>query len=125
MPDGQFDANSYSQIRASGCSSDRRMFCKVYPDKRLWLAANAMQSIWHAKCPLPDRQWKVAGLEFYPQNQGGSAMLVLSRKLGEKIAIDGEIELEVLALSGNRVRLGIVAPDDCRIMRAERLPPAD
>ena len=52
-------------------------------------------------------------------------MLVLSRKLGEKIAIDGEIELEVLALSGNRVRLGIVAPDDCRIMRAERLAPAD
>ncbi len=43
-------------------------------------------------------------------------MLVLSRKLGERIAIDGEIQLEVLEVSGNRVRLGIVAPHDCRIM---------
>ena len=50
-------------------------------------------------------------------------MLVLSRKLGERIAIDGDIQLEVLEVSGNRVRLGIVAPDDCRIMRAERLGP--
>jgi carbon storage regulator len=51
-------------------------------------------------------------------------MLVLSRRLGEKIAIDGDILVEVLEVSGNRVRLGIVAPDDCRIMRAERLTPA-
>ena len=50
-------------------------------------------------------------------------MLVLSRKSGEKIAIDGDIHLEVLEVSGNRVRLGIIAPDDCRILRAERLPP--
>jgi carbon storage regulator len=50
-------------------------------------------------------------------------MLVLSRKVGEKIAIDGDIEVQVLEVSGNRVRLGIVAPDECRVMRAERLPP--
>ena len=50
-------------------------------------------------------------------------MLILSRKLGEKIAIDGDIQLQVLEVSGNRVRLGIVAPDDCRIMRAECLAP--
>jgi len=50
-------------------------------------------------------------------------MLVLSRKSGERIAIDGDIQLEVLEVTGNRVRLGIVAPDDCRIMRAERIPP--
>ena len=48
-------------------------------------------------------------------------MLVLSRKLGEKIVIDGDIQLEVLEATGNRVRLGILAPDDCRIARAERL----
>jgi carbon storage regulator CsrA len=47
-------------------------------------------------------------------------MLVLSRKLGEKICIDDGIELEVLEISGNRVRLGISAPQDYRIARAER-----
>ena len=47
-------------------------------------------------------------------------MLILSRKLGEVIAIDGDIKLQVLEVSGNRVRLGICAPEDCRIFRAER-----
>jgi carbon storage regulator len=57
----------------------------------------------------------------HPQeSQGGSKMLVLCRKLGESIAIAGEIKLQVLGVSGNRVRLGISAPDDCRISRAER-----
>jgi len=49
-------------------------------------------------------------------------MLVLSRKLGEIITIDGTIKVEVLGVSGNRVRLGFAAPDDCRIFRAERQP---
>lgn len=48
-------------------------------------------------------------------------MLVLSRKVGEKIAIDGDVVLEVLEVSGNRVRIGIAAPETRRIMRAERL----
>ncbi len=51
-------------------------------------------------------------------------MLVLSRRIGEKIVIAGDIQVQVLEVSGNRVRLGIVAPDDCRVMRSERLPPA-
>jgi carbon storage regulator len=46
-------------------------------------------------------------------------MLVLSRKLGEKIIIGDGIELMVVAVAGNRVRLGIAAPADCRILRAE------
>lgn len=46
-------------------------------------------------------------------------MLVLSRKIGEKILIDGDIELEVLEINGNRIRLGITAPQDCRVMRSE------
>ncbi len=49
-------------------------------------------------------------------------MLVLSRKLGETITIDGTIKVEVLGVTGNRVRLGIAAPEDCRIFRAERQP---
>ena len=55
-------------------------------------------------------------------------MLVLSRKVGEKILIDGGIELVVLAIEGKRIRLGIQAPQDCRISRSETLthnPPSD
>ena len=48
-------------------------------------------------------------------------MLVLTRKLGEKICIDGGIELEVLEISGSRIRLGISAPKDRRVERAERV----
>ena len=47
-------------------------------------------------------------------------MFVLSRKSGEKIVIDGDIHLEVLEVTGSRVRLGITAPNDRRIMRVER-----
>jgi carbon storage regulator len=49
-------------------------------------------------------------------------MLVLSRKVGERIVIDGGIEVVVLAVEGNRVRLGIEAPRDCPIVRGELLP---
>ena len=52
-------------------------------------------------------------------------MLVLSRKVGERIVIDGGIEVEVLAVSGSRVRLGIVAPRECQISRAELSPAAN
>jgi carbon storage regulator CsrA len=50
-------------------------------------------------------------------------MLVLSRKIGEKIIIDGRITLQVVAISGNKVRLGIVAPPDVEILREELCVP--
>ena len=46
-------------------------------------------------------------------------MLVLSRKVSEKIIIDGHITLTVVELSGNRVRLGIAAPREVPILRSE------
>jgi carbon storage regulator len=46
-------------------------------------------------------------------------MLVLSRKPGEKITIDNAITLTVLAVSGNKVRVGIDAPSNVHIFRAE------
>ncbi len=48
-------------------------------------------------------------------------MLVLSRKQGETICIGGNIEVTVLATTGNRVRLGIAAPRDVNIVRKELL----
>jgi len=47
-------------------------------------------------------------------------MLVLARRVGESIAIGGEIELSVLAIQGNKVRLGLTAPPSIRVRRAEQ-----
>ncbi len=46
-------------------------------------------------------------------------MLVLSRKVGEKLVIDGNITLEVVRIQGNRVTLGLAAPADVKILRGE------
>ena len=46
-------------------------------------------------------------------------MLVLSRKTGESIYIDGSIKVKILKLKGNQVRIGIDAPSDVDIVRSE------
>jgi carbon storage regulator len=46
-------------------------------------------------------------------------MLVLSRKVGDKLVIDGNITVEVVKISGNRISLGIVAPSNVKILRGE------
>lgn len=48
-------------------------------------------------------------------------MLVLSRKKGEVIRISDEISIEVVQISGNRARLGVIAPAHVRILRGELL----
>ena len=49
-------------------------------------------------------------------------MLVLTRRIGERIVIDHDIVLEVLEVKGNRIRLGIQAPSGVTILRQELLP---
>ncbi|MBX3443969.1 MAG: carbon storage regulator [Planctomyces sp.] len=46
-------------------------------------------------------------------------MLVLSRKMGESIVIDGDIRISVSCIQGGRVKLCIDAPRERRVMRAE------
>ena len=46
-------------------------------------------------------------------------MLVLSRKLGEKITIGDGIVVSVVKISGNRVQIGVEAPAHIRIQREE------
>ena len=46
-------------------------------------------------------------------------MLVLTRKLGESIAIDDRIKITVVALKGNQVKLGIEAPAETKVYRQE------
>jgi carbon storage regulator len=49
-------------------------------------------------------------------------MLVLSRKLGEKIHIAGNIVITVVDIDRGKIRLGIEAPRDVPIFRQELLP---
>jgi carbon storage regulator len=45
--------------------------------------------------------------------------LVLKRRVGERIVIDGDIFVEVAAIQGGTVKLRIVAPDDVEVDREE------
>jgi len=46
-------------------------------------------------------------------------MLVLSRKVNEKIKLGEDIEITIVAISGDSVRIGINAPRDLKILRNE------
>ncbi len=50
-------------------------------------------------------------------------MLVLRRKVEEAIVLDGCIRVVVLAVEGERVKIGIEAPDAVTIVREELLRP--
>ena len=52
-------------------------------------------------------------------------MLVLSRKIGERLVIADNITVVVSRIAGNRVTLGIEAPSDVRIIRGELHLPVD
>jgi len=46
-------------------------------------------------------------------------MLVLSRRIGEEIVIDNVIRVKVVAIQGNRIKLGIIAPEEVTVHREE------
>ncbi len=48
-------------------------------------------------------------------------MLVVRRRVGEKIVIGGEIEVTIVEISPTRVKLGVVAPRDVPVLREETL----
>jgi carbon storage regulator len=49
-------------------------------------------------------------------------MLVLSRKLGEKIIIGDNIVVTVVKIDRNQIRIGIEAPSDIPVYREEIAP---
>ena len=53
---------------------------------------------------------------------GASPMLVLSRKLGEKIVIGDNIVVTVVKIDRNQIRIGIEAPHEVPVYREEILP---
>lgn len=46
-------------------------------------------------------------------------MLILSRKAGEKLMIGDNVELTILGIKGNQVRVGVSAPKDVPVHREE------
>ena len=46
-------------------------------------------------------------------------MLVLSRQLGERLVIDGQIEVTVVEIRPDRVKLGVAAPPEIAVHREE------
>lgn len=52
-------------------------------------------------------------------------MLVLQRKKGESILIDGKIKITLADISSDRVKISIDAPREIEILRAELVEAAD
>ena len=46
-------------------------------------------------------------------------MLVLTRKTNQSIKIGDDVEVKILGVSGEKVRIGISAPDDVAVFREE------
>jgi carbon storage regulator len=51
--------------------------------------------------------------------EAGEQMLVLTRKSNQSIMIGDDIEVSVLAIMGEKVRIGIQAPRDIPVFRKE------
>jgi|GEM_PF-125650 len=48
-------------------------------------------------------------------------MLILTRKVGEAIVIDGQIAIKVLEIKGGQIKLGVEAPNHITVHRQEVL----
>lgn len=46
-------------------------------------------------------------------------MLILSRKPGESIKVGSDVVVTITAVVGNRVKVGIAAPREVRVVRSE------
>jgi carbon storage regulator len=46
-------------------------------------------------------------------------MLVLTRRIGERVLIGDDVEVTILDIKGDSIRIGIDAPRSTRIQRAE------
>lgn len=53
------------------------------------------------------------------QRRGEKVMLVLSRKKGESVMIGDQVEIVVLSVEGDAVKIGINAPKQMEIYRKE------
>jgi carbon storage regulator len=69
------------------------------------------------QCPIVARDWHERFME------RRRVMLVLSRKIGERVLIGSEICITLVEVKGNRVKLGIEAPATVPVWRDELSDP--
>lgn len=53
------------------------------------------------------------------KNKWGERMLILTRRVGETVIIGNDVDVTVLGVKGNQVRLGVKAPRDIAVHREE------
>ncbi len=58
-------------------------------------------------------------LEELAQAQTGRLMLILARRIGESIMIGDQVEISVVDIKGDQVKLGIKAPSQVKVYRRE------
>ena len=46
-------------------------------------------------------------------------MLVLRRKIGESVIIGNDIQVQVLGIEGDQIKLGFIAPKEVQVLRQE------
>lgn len=58
---------------------------------------------------------------FLNTSKQGAEMLILTRKIGEAIVLDGGIKIIIADIQGNQVRIGVEAPEEVKVYREELL----
>lgn len=46
-------------------------------------------------------------------------MLVLRRKIGESVVIGNNIQVQILGIEGDQIKLGFIAPKEVQVLRQE------
>lgn len=73
--------------------------------------------------PLPGRKTQdMESCEWKCDEKESCPMLVLSRKKNQSIVIGGNTVITVIEISGNKIRLGIQAPNEIIVLRGELQP---
>lgn len=95
------------------------MWCVLIPGRRMQTFHTLMYEDphWQVYCTAVHAWHKWTGLD--AKTQDGENMLILTRRPGEAIRIGDEVEIYVVAVNGNQVRLGIKAPKSVPVHRQE------